>query len=144
MKSFVAWHVRPTGQLLTTNIASCKRVGRPQGLNMPPICKRQSPLTRGDCHAHRCLAFLLPEYKKHLRVPKTKSGGGRDIHKLTKARNWDAGQKEDLKGSRVKPRSQETRFMWVGPATPRQRNSMLLFFLLPTGRNLNPKRGTRR
>jgi hypothetical protein len=44
VKSFVAWHVGLTCQMLTTNVASRKRVGRPQGLNMPSICERRSPL----------------------------------------------------------------------------------------------------
>ena len=43
VKSFVAWHVRPTCQLFTTNVANCKLVGRPQRLNMLPICERQNP-----------------------------------------------------------------------------------------------------
>jgi len=85
VKSFVAWHVRLTCQMLTTNVASCKRVGRPQGLNMPPICERQSPLPVETA----TLTVALPSFPGNIRniciFLKRKAMEGKNIHKADKS-----------------------------------------------------------
>jgi hypothetical protein len=77
VKSFVAWHVRLTCQMLTTNVASCKRVSSwPQGLSMPSICERQSTLPVETA----TLTVALPSFPGNIRnicnYPETKSNGG--------------------------------------------------------------------
>lgn len=71
--------------MLTTNVASCKRVGRPQGLNMPPICERQSPLPVETA----TLTVALPSFSGNIRniciFRKRKAVEGKNIHKADKS-----------------------------------------------------------
>jgi hypothetical protein len=146
VKSFVAWHVRLTCQMLTTNVTNCKRVGRPQGLNTPPICERKSPLRVETA----TLTVALPPFPGNIRnicifLKRKAMEGKKKSTKRAKARNWDAGQEKRSEWEPDETTLVENQiYVGWGPATPRQCNAMSGFFCYLLRRDLNQKRKTRR
>lgn len=127
--------------MLTTNVASCKRVGRRQGLNMPPICERERSLPVETA----MLTAALPSFPGNIRniciFLERKRWRAKISTKLTKARKLGRRSKKDLKGNRVKTTLAGNQiYVGRGPAIPRQCRAICIwFFLLLAWPGFKPK-----